>query len=714
MNSAEVKPQKGKRKREVQKKAAPRRIFSDKVDQWFEMQRSLPKAEELRNSMERAPTQVGGRFDFCMWLIGAAVNNDRFTNLHCGNHQPSSRELWAAPNAETERRRLCELLLHAIQSTDPVLVAVVFTTMRFKQIENNQQKDMPIADGVDIALLKTPDDARKTLLFLALHVRRPRLVRWFLTTALVTHYAQTDRGFSDLLTAIAVAINDCVFSPQRQLTYEESKVAWSERYTAPTGLEHSSDSTLSAAGWRWVVCYILKLVGDKLPDHIYEDTKHRNGKPANLFGPVSLLVIGIRCFEIDDTFLKRALRYRKWSSSQLAEAMIAALSPEEGVRGPAFVDALVTLYHELLECWKTNEHALKRGVVCSEDTIGGIWRLLADNTSGFEHVEVGGETGNGVVLVPVAGERAHLRKSAPSDEDALMRHPLEWEALFEAMILCHAPDTEDSNSHLWDSTSPFFASLIRMAIVRIFNDSKRTRILGFLMKATDGCTLVGKPPECGVENVYQNRILWSWLSMPGMLSNVCMHHIGLLQYVVDKMCTNSKKPLTEFVNDLHLALWLSSVNKKRQACRLLIGRLKDGNMPMIADADMWGGDVDCSISWLAFFVKEACVGADQTARDQHGDDYADFLNARVDADFRAVVAAADWDADALDQALRFASEYNRPIAAAVLMSSPSLRIPDASDAFLMAINSEIYAPGAVATSATASNFATFTTAAETR
>ncbi len=713
MNSAEVKPQRGKRKREVQKKAAPRRIFSDRTLEWYEMQRSLPKAEELQNSMERAPTQVGGRFDFCMWLIVAAVNNDRFTNLQCGNHQPSSRELWAAPNAETERRRLCELLLHAIQSTDPVLVAVVFTTMRFKQIENNQQKDMPIADGVDIALLKTPDDARKTLLFLALHVRRPRLVRWFLTTALVTHYAQTDRGFSDLLTAIAVAINDCVFSPQRQLTYEESKSKWSERYAAPTGLEHSSDSTLSAAGWRWVVCYILKLVGDKLPDRVYEDIKY-NGKPANRFSPVSLLVIGVRSFEIDGTFLKRALRYRKWSESHIAEAMIAALSSEEGVRGPAFVDALVTLYRELLECWKANEHALKRGVVCLEDTICGIWRLLADNTSGFQHVEVGGQTGNGVVLVPVAGERAHLRKSAPSDEDALMRHPLEWEALFDAMILCHAPDPEDSNSHLWDSTSPFFASLVRVGILRIFDDAKRTRMLGLLMKATDGCTLVGKLPEYGVEHVYENRASWSWLSMTGMLSNVCMHHIGLLKYVLDKMCTESKKPLAEFVDNLHLALWVSSVNKKRQACRLLVECLKDGNMPTTADANMWGGEVDCSVSWLAFFVKEACVGADQTERDQHGDDYADFLNARVDADFRAVVAAADWGTEALDEALRFASEYNRPIAAAVLMSSPSLCIPDANDAFLMAINAEIYSPGNVATHATASNFATFATTAEKR
>jgi hypothetical protein len=41
--------------------------------------------------------------------------------------------------------------------------------------------------------------------------------------------------------------------------------------------------------------------------------------------------------------------------------MIAALSSEEGVRGQAFVDALVTLYRELLECWKANEHPEMKG-----------------------------------------------------------------------------------------------------------------------------------------------------------------------------------------------------------------------------------------------------------------------------------------------------------------------------------------------------------------
>ena len=63
------------------------------------------------------------------------------------------------------------------------------------------------------------------------------------------------------------------------------------------------------------------------------------------------------------------------------------------LRGPAFVDALVLLYRELLNCWKTNEYTLKRGVVCGDDSIAGMWRLLADKTSGFEHVEVGGEKG---------------------------------------------------------------------------------------------------------------------------------------------------------------------------------------------------------------------------------------------------------------------------------------------------------------------------------
>ena len=693
-------------------KATPRRLYSARTKEWYEMQRTLPAEAELYKCLASAPTQVTGRFDLCMWLVGAITNatsvNEDWTIY------PATRTLWVAPDAETELKRLQELLVHVIRSSDPRLVASVFHAIREKQ-QDPQQKDVPIGDDVAKVVLQTSDSARKTLAFLALHVRRPRLLRWFLQSSLVTRYARSDHGFSDDLTAIAVAINDCVFNPQRQLTCEESKAKWDARHTTSSGSEHSSDSTLSAGGWRWILAYILRLVGDKLPHRVYEDVK-RNGEPTNRYGPVSLLVIGIRSFEIDGTFLKNALRYKKWTELQLSEAMIAAVSSEEGVRGPSLVKALVLLYHHLLECWKTNENTLKRGVVCTDDTIADIWRLLADKASGYEHVEVGGETGKGIVEMPVAGERAHLLKSHPDGEDVLMRHPREWETLFEHMIRAHANDPEDADSHLWDVESPFFASLLRQAMLRILGDAKRTRLLGFLMKATDGCALVGTPPEHGVKHVYEGRKWWSWLSTPGLLGKACLHHVGLLPYLLGKMCAtptpDSKEtpPLAEFIDEFHQALWLSSVNTKRQACRLLVGYLKGGHMPTVAEPSMWNGPESGNISWLSFYVKEVVTGADQSARDTHGDDYADFLNARIDADFKAVVASADWGDDALDEALRFASTYNRPIAAAVLMSAPSLRVPDADDAFLMAINAEIHAPGNIATQATASNFSAFATA----
>ena len=688
-------------------KAAPRRLYSARTKEWYEMQRALPTEAELYKCLGSAPTQVTGRFDLCMWLVGAITGAN--TREGWPDNHPATRELWVAPDAETELKRLQELLVQVILASDARLTSGVFLTIREKQPQDAQQKDAPIGDDVAKALLQTSDSARKTIAFLALHVRRPRLLRWFLNTGLVTRHARSDHGFTDDLAAIAVAINDCVFNPQRQLTYEESKAKWDARHTVSSGNEHSSDSTLSAGGWRWILGYIMRLVGDKLPHRVYEDTK-RNGEPTNRYGPVSLLVIGIRSFEIDDTFLKHALRYKKWSESQLSEAMIAALSSEDGVRGPSLVNALVLLYHPLLECWKTNEHTLKRGVVCTDDTIAGIWRLLADKASGYEHVEVGGETGKGIVEMPVAGARAHLLKSEPDCEDVLMRHPQEWEILFEHMIRAHANKPEDANSHLWDVESPFFASLLRQAILRILGDAKRTRLLGVLMKATDGCALVGTPPEHGVKSVYEGRKLWSWLDTPSLLGKACLHHVGLLPYLLGKMCakptSDSKEtpPLAEFIDELHQALWLASVNTKRQACRLLVGCLKGGHMPTVAEPSTWNGPESGNISWLSFYVKEVATGADQAARDTHGDDYADFLNARIDADFRAVVAASDWDDNALDEALRFASTYNRPIAAAVLMSAPSLRIPDTDDAFLMAINAEIHAPGNIAAQATASNF----------
>lgn len=707
-------------------KAAPRRLYSARADSWHEMCRALTKEDDHRKELKTLThgSLMVGRFDLCRLLMTALIGpNTHGPRLSYGTHAKSEDnpipELYARPNnAEDELKRLHELLVHAIQSRDPQLVTMVFIAIREKQT-TAEQADAPVSDTLAKRLVDTPDHASKTLAFLMLSVRRPRLVRWFLKTDLVAQHARESftavrESFTHDLVAMAAAINDCVFYPQRKYTYEESKAMWAKRHTSSTGGCHTTDTTCSAKGWRAVITDIMTLVGDKLPERIYQDTKH-DGKQANRWGPVSLLVVGVRSFEIDNTFLTQALRHKKWSESLLSEAMTAVLSSEEGVRGPSFVDALVMLYRELLDHWKTNENTLKRGVACPEDTIAGTWRQLADMSSGYEHVEVGGEGGQGIVEIPVAGERAHLLKKPPDDEDVVMRHPSEFELLFEQMIRCHANDPQDENSHLWDTESPFFASLVRQAIRRVMSDAKRTRLFGFLMRATDGCTLVGKMPEHGVEQVYETRKLWSWLTHPGMIGQVCLYHVALLPYVIDKMCSKAT-PLPEFVEDLQQALWLSVVNTKRQATRLLVGALQEGNnMPLRVEAGSWGGEADCSISWLSFYVKELCGGADHAARDAQGDDFADFLNARVTADFKAVVASAEWSADALDEALRFASRYDRPIAAAILMSAPSRCIPDANDAFLLAINAEIYAPGSIATEATASNFATLqaaTTAAD--
>tara|TARA_B110000444_G_scaffold89305_1_gene84489 strand:+ start:255 stop:2486 length:2232 start_codon:yes stop_codon:yes gene_type:complete len=698
-------------------KAAPRRLFSSRTKSWHEMCRSLTREDDHRKELETLThgSLMVGRFDLCRLLMMALIGPG-IPSVYAKMSSKPAPELYTCPKNSTDSlKRLYELLVHAIQSRDPHLVTMVFFAIRENQT-TVEQSDAPVSDTLAKRLMETPAHASETLAFLMLSVRRPRLVRWFLKTDLVAEHARNNHlrnlEFRNELSAMAAAINDCVFSPHREYTYEESKSKWTQRHTPYIG-RHTTDLTCSAKGWREVLTDIMTLVGDKLPERIYEDTKLGTGR-ANRFVPVSLLVVGIRSFEIDDTFLKQALHHKKWSESQLFEAVTAALSSEEGVRGPSFVDALVVLYRELVDRWKTNENTLKRGVACTEDTIAGTWRLLADKTSGYENVEVGGDKGRDIIQMPVAGARAHLLKKPPDHEDVLMRHPTEWELLFENMIRCHTPNPEDDNSHLWDTGSPFFASLVHQAIRRVMSDSKRTRLLGFLMKATDGCALVGDMPDHGVETVYESRKLWSWLAHPKLIGQVCLHHVSLLPHIIEKMCSkpakNSKAPpppLPEFVEDLHLGLWLSVTNTKRQAARLLIAALKVGNnMPQIAEAGSWGGEADCSISWLSFYVKELCGGADQASRDAQGEDFADFLNARVSADFKAVVASAEWSTDALDEALRFASRFNRPIAAAVLMSAPSMCIPDANDAFLMAINSEIYAPGSIATEATASNFAT--------
>lgn len=715
------------------------------------MSRYLPSEEALTKSL---PERMRARAPLASWIVYGLV----------GLRHPSAKSPTPSmPWHEPDTHMLYDLLVYVVRARDPRLVHPVWWTLRYQQPELASTSSRPTApasgspsptmckdtipEAVIHALMPTPEEAISVIAFLALEVRRSRLVLWILSAKKVLDYATDDsshnwngRRFVGELAAIAAAIQECVFVGSVDgLSHDQAMKRFKERY--PDQLQEQNwdtDNTLNLKGWQMVIEAILTLRPSNLP-HVLEDriVEKKGGKTLSRSHGVTLLAcLGVEFADFDTTwidtlirnamYLERVINAEYLKRATISEFLISDVL--KYVRGPKMVRILGQLYGAILQKWIASDEMRTRGVVCNSDELGSAWLILAERAAGYELVETGS---GGNCPVPVATERANQCKTPPGPEDVLMRHPEEFQATFEALIARHTPDHADCHvskafgnvAHQWDTTSPLFCSVASMAIGKLLGNAKYTKLLGFLLKATEKCRLSGPCPEEADEatqHIYLKRSTWSWLEWPRFFTQICLHHVSLLPMVLQHTCNVTKHddnhsiewtPKPHCVERLQNALWCSMVNEKRQSTRLLVQVLRGCNLTTTVAQDSHGLDSEADIGFLAFYVLRMGAGASEDDRAKHDEEYGAFVNQRVERDFVQVLRAGNWSVKQMYEALRFASEYNRPICASVLMSAPYLLVPG-EDAFLQNINSWLHTPGNIGAAKARAEFAERVAAAE--
>jgi len=166
--------------------------------------------------------------------------------------------------------------------------------------------------------------------------------------------------------------------------------------------------------------------------------------------------------------------------------------------------------------------------------------------------------------------------------------------------------------------------------------------------------------------------------------------VGKKHYHVDDQGRPTKipLPLAAYHEGLNTALFLCMQKNRRQSARLIINALR-GHLMTKINYSQDGEEI--RVGLLPYYVQMMGEGATEEMRNMHGEDYGIFINARVEEDFKMLLNAQSWPEEALDEALRYASFYQRSICASQLMSAPWHRSPG-DDAYLMAINAWIHAP----------------------
>lgn len=668
------------------------------------MVRYLPSEEDLTKSLSERMRQ---RAPLASWIVRDIT----------GYNYNKTDGIWPTPTLNV----LYDLLVHVLRAGDPRLVTMVWCALRRRQTRGHPPPfvNLELAPPRCISdnLMQTPEETIKLVYFVALEARRPRLLLWMLSSKRVLDYA-TDNGSHDWngqrfvgeITAIAAAIQECVFVGNIDgLNHDQAVERFKERY--PDHAQESNwdtDHTLNLKGWQMAIEAMLSLCPEKLPrmlgDRLIE--KKVTKTQASLHQVTYLPCLGVEFADFDTTWLDTLLRHARYLDRDVLHTTIS--ESLRYVRGPKLTRIIGQLYGVLLEKWVASEEMRTRGIVCNTDELGWVWVTLAERAAGYELVETGS---GGNCPVPVATERAHQLKTAPSPDDVLMRHPEEFQAIFETLIDRHNPDHDDCHfseafgdvKSQWDTTSPLFCSVASMAIGKLLGNSKYTKLLGFLLKATEKSLLTGPCPEDAdeaMQRIYLKRVTWSWIEWPRFFTQICLHHVSLLSMALEHACTLTKHPdnstewtpKPEYVERLQNALWCSIVNEKRQATRELVQVLKGGNLTTTVAQESHGLDGEADIGFLAFYVLRMGAGASEDDRAKNDEEYGAFVNQRVERDFVQVLRAADWSEDQMYEALRFASAYNRPICASVLMSAPYLLVPG-EDAFLQNINSWLHAPG---------------------
>ena len=663
---------------------AEHRAFSAVNGKWHEMQRVVAGEEQLMKTM---PGHLRNRASLASWIVHAMLGQ-----RHPDATAPAASAPWQlAPHGSKDEPpspvpvALWDLLGFVMSAQDTRLVGVVWRNIlerrRAAAADADAHQLAQLPASLVTSIYRTQRVFLSAVEFLALRARRPRLLLEFLSSP----HVPLGFGYGDCageLVSIAVAILDCVFVPDRSIDVHEARAVFQSRHMTDPQLGRT-DSALYGEGWKRVITALVGRAGDRMPNRLHElSSKTRRAS-------TSLLALAVRYVEYDDFFLDEMLKLSKWPASSITEAFREALRPDTGVRGEALPMVLGKLYRVLLDAWRTNPAQMRRGAAGDHDELAVPWRHVASASSGYEKADLGGKTSMSIAVS--TGPMANAM------DEQCQRHPDEWKSFLASMIDAHAPAESDPDSHLWDHGSPLFASLLRQSFRSVVGEKSKTQLLTYLLYVS-------------MTTSKMNPRLMPWLQQPQLVYKVATYHTVALKSVIDCMSVDENGtplgwPAAAFCDQMQDALVRCMAATKKEPARLLINAL-GARLPRTISGDRYGLDNShASMGFLAFFVLRFGKGVDEDERNDFGDDYAEFLNSRLERDFRKVLDAVAWTNIDLEEALGVAAANSRSICAKMLMSAP-FWLPPGDDGYLRAISSWLLEPGREGALAVQSHFET--------
>ena len=667
---------------------------------WFSMVRVL-----------KAPRTGYGTSQLSSWMAHAMLDVP-----HPDPEAPGTNACWTdavgGPGTPWETRapqQVLELLRFCILDEDPRLTGMVWIVMGRRAGSWTAASELIHNNGIFARLLFKEKDEQliKSVAFLALKSRRPRLLNAVLDSYKrhVYDHKVTNRigeKVAQNLICIALAIVDCVYAPDYSVSYDESYKAFIARNNRAT---KTTDTVLCLSAWSKAVKKIVALCGNDLPLTVLM------AAPSKEINTISVLSLAVRFAELHPELLDHVLAARTWSANAIEAALQKAVSPK-GVRGPNFTRVIANLYVALLHEWKSNATKRERLVVIDQDELAHTWRNLVVTASGYDAVETGSGGNAPVPMSPflttmAATMPAAYQAAVKTTDHACMRHPEEWQGVFDAIIECHDPESKRAQQwqydgwepSYWDKSSPLFESLIRQAIRKLMDESKKTKLLLHMIKILDeGRTKVddegrakGAPPPTwlSINTIFNEVAVHHPLALNLVLKHASVDQAGVENSYVDEDGIKHYQARKEHHDALKDALFLCITKKIRPSVRMIIDALGGHLNYMITYTE---DEEEVTIALLPYYIKHMGGGATEEERKLHGEDYGDFVNARVEKDFKALLKTTDWPPGSLEQALQFASFYQRPICAAQLMAAPyNLKAGD--DPYLMAISAWMHEPG---------------------
>ena len=318
--------------------------------------------------------------------------------------------------------------------------------------------------------------------------RSPKLGRLLLDGLGDESVAQTHSTRRDL-TSLIIAISDAVFGTDRnsKKTHEEKHAIWNDTFgPAATHRQGFPDRATDLTEWKSVICALLRIVGDALPERILVTL------PRHRRYTLGLLQFAVRCASEHDTFLlDTLLEHKSWSASSLMEACAEALNVHHGIRGPNLQIVLPLLYAKQLISWRSND-ALQS--ITPVDELAKHWSIVISCTDGRLRFDV--DSKNALYL--------SSNSNYPNDR-------VEWMAIVQKMVDQHEYDARDPKAHEWDHSSPLFGSIIRIALEGCLGDDKKTHLVEYLVELS-----------LSLQNA--NPSAMDWHKITNVVKTVALHH----------------------------------------------------------------------------------------------------------------------------------------------------------------------------------------------